>query len=391
MDDARWDEHDRQLSEAPKARKMLLSAKRPLGDSKHPHKNYVNDVWIRSRLYDVTNWDEEDVPIAGSKFQVISRFDTERKENGIREMFHFRFSGGMKKNTAAIRRIPCACPACLATFDIGWKTASGIDASNQPMYATVEDCYFKPAMQGLNKWQFVTVSPIDHQYKPEELNVLYEEAITRRAMEACKDITVGGYGAVGSDNPDAREGYYLAEWKGLPFTLQEDTAAWGHSNNAGDLMEKGSVVCEAVIQRRVRGSPGWWETPDTAHGQDDTVLVPIDFVVSGEVEVEHAAGGLQPPVKAHLSNNSKRSPHNLKFVDGIQVELLVAEIERRDQLETIELDDDELDEAVIQQEQEEAEEVEEEELEEIDNDDDEYICRLVTPPIGDRRRTRNSA
>ena len=401
MDQARWDEENRQLSEAHKAEKMLMDPKRTLGDEKHT----VGDVWIRSRRYDVTNWESKPVPIAGSQFQVISGFDTEGKENGIREMFHFRFSGGMKANTAAIRRIPCACTACLAKFHIGWQTGKplevgdidysgdyGLDPSNQPMFAPVDDCYFEPAMQGLNKWHFVTVSPIDRKYVPEEVNAVYEDSITRRAMEACKDITVGGYGAVGSDNPDAREGYYLTEWTGLPFALQEDTPVWGHSNNADDPLEKGTVVCEAVIQDRVTGSPGWWQSPEYQTGVANKVLVPINYVIKGDIEVEHGTRTFQPPVKTGVTKASQRIPHHLKFVDGIQVEQIQDEINRRDQLEILELDDDELDEAVIQQEEQEMEEDEwEEDEDEMEDDDGEYICRNVAPATASRRTTRNSS
>ena len=86
----------------------------------------------------------------------------------------------MKRNTAAIRRIPCACPACLAKFDIGWQHHAGLDPANQPMFQTIDDCYFEPAMRGLNKWNYVTLSPVDRQYVPEEVNAIYEESITRR-------------------------------------------------------------------------------------------------------------------------------------------------------------------------------------------------------------------
>ena len=66
-------------------------------------------------------------------------------------------------------------------------------------------------MRGLNKWNFVTLSPIDHQYVPDEVNAIYEEIIIRPAMEACRDIHENDFGAIDTDNQDACEGYYLAQ------------------------------------------------------------------------------------------------------------------------------------------------------------------------------------
>ena len=64
IEQARWDETDKQLSEAHNAQKMLLHPLRTLGDSKH----IVGDVWIRSRNYEVTNWGTENCPLRVQSF-----------------------------------------------------------------------------------------------------------------------------------------------------------------------------------------------------------------------------------------------------------------------------------------------------------------------------------
>ena len=132
-------------------------------------------------------------------------------------------------------------------------------------------------------------------------------------METCKDIKVNGYGAVASANEDALEQYYLVRWTGLPFTLQEETALWGYDEPAG----AGAEVCEAIVQERLHSCPGWWQTPQSHPGKSIKVRLSVVFVIKGNVIVEHAqANGLMPPRKRGIEFNL----HNLKIVDGIQVD-----------------------------------------------------------------------
>ena len=109
-------------------------------------------------------------------------------------------------------------------------------------------------MRGLIKWYFVGVTPTENSYKPEESNRLYEDSLTRQAMEACKDIKIMSMVPL---QPRMRtQSYLLTQWKGLPFTLQAGAAVWGYSDEVGLLAPVGEGVCEAIIQERVHGCPG---------------------------------------------------------------------------------------------------------------------------------------
>ena len=127
----------------------------------------------------------------------------------------------------------------------------------------------------------------------------------------------------------------------MPFALQDDTAVWSHSSNAADLLDKGSVVFEAIIQARVSGAPGWWQSPTHLPGQSNKFLVPITFVLKGAVVVEHGQlGSFIPTIEDGVVLGSTLNPHHLKFVDGIQGAEIQDELERREQLETLEIDEE---------------------------------------------------
>ena len=110
--------------------------------------------------------------------------------------------------------------------------------------------------------------------------------------------------------------------------------------------------------------------------------------------MEHGQlGSLMPTREDGVVLGSTLNPHHLKFVDGIQVAEIQDELERREQLETLELDEEEEELEEELEEKAKPEEVEEEdegEDEEEDEENDEYIGRNVANSDGTRRGIRNS-
>ena len=84
-----------------------------------------------------TTWDYRKFPrhpVAAEKFET-------RGINNIVLHYHYRVDTELGKFVCAIRRIPCACPACDYQLDKYWLPT--IPPLSQPRYAHVENCYYK--------------------------------------------------------------------------------------------------------------------------------------------------------------------------------------------------------------------------------------------------------
>jgi hypothetical protein len=113
IDCTMFDKLNKWISEAHKACAWCKHPARRLHNSKH------KEGWIFSRDYEVTKWDEKQIPLEPTKWKAVG-FEMGTK-NGSSEMFHFRYqAGNLTKNECTVRQMPCACDACLEKLDLPW-------------------------------------------------------------------------------------------------------------------------------------------------------------------------------------------------------------------------------------------------------------------------------
>ena len=134
-------------------------------------------------------------------------------------------------------------------------------------------------------------------------------------------IFENGFGAIMTED-EQDHGYYLVEWCGLPYTLQEDS----------DEIQAGDLVCEATYLNLVERAP-YWYTPS-----DMTTVVRLQHVVGADLEMN------QPSASIKLPSNCKHKDAVRKGARRLSVyshELLLDEINRRDALDYEEEDKEE--------------------------------------------------
>jgi hypothetical protein len=83
------------------------------------------------------------------------------EHNGIIAHYNVRVSKDLGVGKAAVRRVPCACDACLSQLDEPWKP--GVEPENQPRFASSTKCIYWPNFKqgagepGLNDWKIISL------------------------------------------------------------------------------------------------------------------------------------------------------------------------------------------------------------------------------------------
>lgn len=104
------------------------------------------------------------------------------------------------------------------------------------------------------------------------------EAAATRMKERIVDGKIGAFETVDEDY----DGFYLVQWIGQPFELEETTCLEGFDN---EWAAAGSVVCRARFLEHVGGSGNWWYFPEV----DLPVVVPVSKTLSADVLLEEVA------------------------------------------------------------------------------------------------------
>ena len=367
MDPSRVDSNNRTISEAEKARKFLSDPGRALGDTKH------GDAKVQSRGYDVSNYTEgDDIPLKHTNF-VVTGFKREKK-SGIKSHFHFRYHYKMKADEVFIRRVACLCPGCHENLMKPWE--EGIETKLQPMFQNSETCYFNAMMGDLNKW---TLCKVKHTkaYEVEEVNEIFQDALTYHTNEQMSKVKVGGFGAVGSQNPDAKKGFFLVKWKTLSYALQEETHVFGFG-----LMPPGTVVVEGQVYHHLPGNKcfGWFLPPEYTGPNMKHDIFWSQHVIRGDVIGKRSKPFGQdkhwPPSERGIPEYVQLfNSTGMFWVFPSQIDLIERDMATRDVFQEIGFDTNEdaaLEVEAENQEEPEAPEPAQEEEDESDSSDQEY-------------------
>ena len=273
---------------------------------------------IKRRFYHVRK-EVEDTVHSELKMKLTSTSLPKTPNSGLLSHYHIHCDPDLGVNRQALRRIPCACATCEERKKMQWFP--GVDAKDQPRFQQNKECKYWPIFSGgYNGWKIVeTVSRPNND--PFDISAVKQEVLSGIATRMAEAIFENGFGAIMTEDKQAH-GYYLVEWCGLPYTLQEDS----------DEIQAGDLVCEATYLNQVERAP-YWYTPS-----DMTTVVRLQHVVGADLEMN------QPSASIKLPSNCKHKDAVRKGARRLSVyshELLLDEINRRDALDYEEEDKEE--------------------------------------------------
>jgi hypothetical protein len=332
----------KRIRETRKAIKYMKDPKHEQPDSKKKQKTGAGAV--KTKGYAESDFDKGDykgdksnIPFLKSQYKIVDGLPKgkaktpEARNNGIREMYHFRYHPQMEANQCAVRRIPCLCKNCKTQLEFGSKwDRKEKDAKKQRMFLKPEkgDCYFAPIMGALNDWCIITVDEkTEGGVDVEEENEIVQCALTRLSNHEATMIQKGKFGAINSDEGDAPDGFYMVTWTGTPYTLQEPAIV--DCCDEG-MMPAGTIVCEGIYWTRVPFAKGWYEPPPPL--KPTKYLFWIQHVLKGHIQLEPYKAGVRVPTTSGMRNisaDNRRTPNRLQMVPGYTMKDLEFEKDMR--------------------------------------------------------------
>jgi hypothetical protein len=160
----------------------------------------------------------------------------------------------------AMRRIPCACEACLEQLKQPWDAK--LKRDEQPRYEKGnKNCELWPIFEGLNDWHIVELSrgpakvtALD-KLAQEELFEAQDTILNGITEEMAEGIEEGKIGAFSTEDEET-SGYYIVEWTSEAYTLQEDTALTEFDPPL--QLQAGELVVDATYLNPVPRAPLWY-------------------------------------------------------------------------------------------------------------------------------------
>jgi hypothetical protein len=231
---------------------------------------------MKARFYHVE--DQSLVRFGSVKMKAVG-FQSSRGEtrNGISAMYNLRADPDLGMHRIAVRRIPCACIPCIAQLQRLWLP--GVTAKEQPRYSRNSQCTLFGIFDGLNDWQIIGLSPNANSNDDEMEEA---QAYALKGIETINSELVenGNYGAFSTDDPDA-DGYYIVQWTGDPFTLQDDLLL-----ESTDCIPLGEIVCEAIFFSKIPRANRWYIPEKNLNGDSLFTTVRMKQVVAPNLLLE---------------------------------------------------------------------------------------------------------
>eukprot|EP00957_Ditylum_brightwellii_P101169 7709815-Ditylum_brightwellii.AAC.1 len=153
---------------------------------------------------------------------------------------------------SSMRYIPCGYTVC--THQINQKWSHGMNASEQPRYASVEDCIFYSIIDECNNWMIMDFT-IDSSTDDVEIEDVHKVLLDSIGFHMAELIKIGSYGAVNTDDPKA-DGFYIVKFVEFPHTLQSDVVN-------DKVIVAGSLVCSAHYMSPVQEKSRLYLEPES--------------------------------------------------------------------------------------------------------------------------------
>ena len=259
------------------------------------------------------------------------------EHNGMLAHYNFRVSKELGMGRAAVRRIPCACDACLDQLEKPW--VPGVDAEKQPMFASSTNCFYWPIFKkadgepGWNDWEIVTLE----KKKGSEEDEAEAQAEVLEGIETmmAESIEAGNYGAFATEDDD---GFYIIKFTSSAYTLQDDVELEEYT--PAIKIKAGALVCEADYFNKVPGASGWY-TP--TQGEERKTVVRVQQVLAADLNLAPISATLKLPSGMSKKNKKDATDKGALHLDKHEHDLILDESARREMLEHDEIVDDDSD------------------------------------------------
>jgi hypothetical protein len=272
---------------------------------------------------------------------------------GIGAMYNIRTDPELGLGTAAVRRIPCCCEACVTQLKKPWRP--GTPAKEQERYEQNRNCQWWSIFEGENDWNIIKCVP-GKEANPEQIEETQDVVLEGLATMMAETVEVGGNGAFLADD-DRYDGYYIVRWTSSPYTLQEDLLL--EEFVPPIRIEAGELVCDAVYWETLPRAKHWWYPK----GETDTVTVRMQQVVASNLRLDEISTTNKLPNTCRKREATSVGARRISNHDHDEI---LDEIARRDALEYEEEEPEE--EEIIQQEEEDEESEEENEEGSLDSE-----------------------
>ena len=161
-----------------------------------------------------------------------------QRRDGIQHHYNFRADPVLGPGYIAVRRIPCACKACVSQLKLPWILNK--DFSEQPRYMSHnKDCVLWPIMEGLNDWLLISLTdtkPELNQIDRDMTQSIFKSSLESKAMTMISTIEVGNYCAISTTDDKAPSGYYIGIFRSTAYILQDNYYNGTERISAGELV-----------------------------------------------------------------------------------------------------------------------------------------------------------
>ena len=202
-------------------------------------KDGVMSKKISKRFYHVHKFDEITYPTL-SKGTIGWNQKIKEKGNGILHHYNFRADPKLGYECIAVRRIPCACDACLNQMKQSWLRNKSFH--EQPRYmSNNKNCVLWNVMGELNNWKLISIidTKCTSSNKSSQITKnVFKTTLQSRAQAMASLIVQGNLGAIATSDAKAMSGYYVFTFRSCPYILQESQF------NGSDTIAANELVCD---------------------------------------------------------------------------------------------------------------------------------------------------
>jgi hypothetical protein len=241
------------------------------GDKKHAKREAK--ARLKSTFYHVH--DDKDLLYngIGATYKILDNRDKVK----LKMFYHIRCDPDLGQGFCAMRRIPCACNACVQQLSHKWMPNT--DKLLQPRYAIEPPlCKYSAILHGHNKWYITELKIDQNTTTKDEMQAMHEGVLMGMTQVSSEEIFEGSFGAFQTSDKQTL-GYYIVQWTGIPYTLQDQYEC--NAFNPPVLIPQGDLVCEAKFWTPMSKGTHWYHEPD----DDLFVMVKIKQVVMTDINM----------------------------------------------------------------------------------------------------------
>jgi hypothetical protein len=264
------------------------------------------------------------------------------EHNGMLAHYNMRVSKELGVGLAAVRRIPCACTACLDQLEKPW--VPGVEPEKQPMFASSVHCIYWPLFKqaagepGLNDWKILKLEK--KKGSDEDETEVYAEVLAGVETMMAEQIKTknedGGpvYGAFATEDVD---GFYVIKFTSAAYTLQDDVELKEYE--PAIKIKAGALVCDAEYFNKVPGASGWY----TEAIPPMKTQVRVQQVLMTDLKLVPISNTNKLPSGMSKKNKKDATEKGALYLDKHQHDMILDESAHREMLEHDEVVDDDSD------------------------------------------------